>query len=161
MPVKRPHTPDNMAADAYTEKRFYLKNISETKLTTNEKPRVETVFKTKSKKDKSDCLNIRKTLLGTSPKLVILKSAEDLCIKGFDSVKKHKPERIPGEPRVGERLLTVASDGSVSQQSTPEPPQPTKRKSFCCKYLDDVQKYKITVICRNVYQESSGWARDS
>lgn len=117
---------------ADSERGFYLKNVADVKLNTGEKTRAETVFKTKSKKDKSDCLNLRKTLLGTSPRLVILKSAEDLCIKGFDSVKKqtHKQgERTP-EPRVNERLLTEGSAG----QSTPEPVRPSHNSSFCCEY---------------------------
>lgn len=118
---------------ADSEKGFYLKNVADVKLNTNEKTRSETVFKTKSKKDKRDCLNLRKTLLGTSPRLVILKSAEDLCIKGFDSVKKqtHKQGERGPEPRVSEKLL---SDGSSAGQSTPEPVRPSTNSSFCCEY---------------------------
>ncbi|KAG8272793.1 hypothetical protein J6590_033450 [Homalodisca vitripennis] len=98
------------------------------------------VFKTKSKKEKSDCLNLRKTLLGTSPRLVILKSAEDLCIKGFDiSVKKHKQGDRVVEPKVSERLLVSEKDKSAalehsSAESQPQPQKPAA--SFCCKYPD-------------------------
>lgn len=122
------------------EKGFLAKNIasvaSEVKLINNEKSRSEPVTKSKPKKEKRDCLNLRKTLLGTSPRLVILKSAEDLCIKGLDSVKKHKPV----EPRVSERLLNTqpspnASGESSPGQSTPEPRRPAKPSSFCCESL--------------------------
>lgn len=133
------------------DKGFLAKNLasvaSEVKLINNDKPRAEPVNKSKSKKEKRDCLNLRKTLLGTSPRLVILKSAEDLCIKGLDSVKKHKP----AEPRVSERLLntqsnTNASGESSPGQSTPEPRRPAKPPSFYCEYTHVYWYYSLAGV---------------
>lgn len=83
---------------------FYHKNLSDVKIKpkkNQDNKKLDTggvESKKKNKKDKSDCLNLKKTLLSSSPKLVILKSAEDLCAKTFEiGVKKPISECIGSE----------------------------------------------------------------
>lgn len=122
-----------------SDKSFYTRNMADVKINHSEKSRAE---KMKTKKDKSDCLNLRKTLLGSSPRIVILKSAEDLCIKGFDiGVKKHKAgekdrDRVPTDPKVSERLLTGPDQSLGDSSSSGSGPRvvPSRHKSSsCCK----------------------------
>ncbi|XP_054281067.1 scavenger receptor class B member 1-like [Macrosteles quadrilineatus] len=132
------------------DKNFYQRNMADVKIHC-EKTRAE---KMKTKKDKSDCLNLRKTLLGSSPRLVILKSAEDLCIKGFDiGVKKHKTvEKVATDPKVNERLLTTIdqSQGDSSSAGSGTGPRvvPTRHKSssYCCLYFGLVSSILLTTL---------------
>lgn len=118
--------------------RLLTEDMANLKNGTAEKPQV---FKSKSKKDKSDCLNIRKTLLGTSPKLVILKSAEDLCLKKFDfgvGLKKQKTNNLQTDKQVNIRLLNSENkktDASKSANTVFSVLTPNRPSSFCCKYI--------------------------
>ncbi|XP_039298581.1 scavenger receptor class B member 1 isoform X1 [Nilaparvata lugens] len=94
------------------ERGFFQANLrnqslsaAQDKARKNESDCAETKQSKKKKKIENDCLNLKRTLLmRSSPKMVILKSAEDLCGKGF-------PTRCPKVPTTScdPKFLTTGS----------------------------------------------------